>query len=236
MDTISYIKKAHNGDKSAREQVLIENTGLIWSVVKRFINRGVEKEDLYQLGCIGMIKAIDRFDTQIGVAFSTYAVPMIAGEIRRFLRDDGTIKVSRTIKENQSKIMAEIERQKLKGNYEPSIEEIAKNTDLSGEDIAMAMNVPAYVDSIYKETTDGKDSTLLDFIADQSNEEEKVLDRMLVKQMLQDLDEPYQKLIIDRFYRNKTQSEIATEMGLTQVQVSRLEKKILSLIRKRFAE
>ncbi len=231
MNTLSYIEMAHCGDKEAREQVLRENTGLIWSVVKRFLNRGVEKDDLYQLGCIGMIKAIDRFDANFNVAFSTYAVPMIAGEIRRFLRDDGTIKVSRTIKENQIKIMSAVEKLKQKGIAEPSVEEIVKETEISSEDVSIAMTAPTYVDSIYKETSDTGDSTLLDYIADQSDEEEQLLNKMIVKQIIDELDPIEKEIIIDRFFNNKTQSEIAKKIGYTQVQVSRMEKKILKNIR-----
>ena len=166
MDTITLIKQAHLGDKKARDKLLIENTGLIWSVVRRFLNRGHEGEDLFQIGCIGMLKAIDRFDLDYKVAFSTYAVPLITGEIRRFLRDDGIIKISRTIKENQVKIIGETEKFKEKNKREPTIEEIAKGCNLSKEDVVTAIESLREVESIYRETESsyGKNKNIIDKI------------------------------------------------------------------------
>ena len=140
MDVLSLIEMAHKGDKAARDKVLLENSGLIWSIVRRFLNRGYESEDLFQIGCIGMLKAIDRFDVNFKVAFSTYAVPLIAGEIRRFLRDDGIIKISRTIKENQLKIYLETEKFRKDNNREPTVEELAKVCDLTCEEIITALD------------------------------------------------------------------------------------------------
>ena len=139
MDVLSLIEMAHKGDKAARDKVLLENSGLIWSIVRRFLNRGYESEDLFQIGCIGMLKAIDRFDVNFKVAFSTYAVPLIAGEIRRFLRDDGIIKISRTIKENQLKIYLETEKFRKDNNREPTVEELSKVCDLTCEEIITAL-------------------------------------------------------------------------------------------------
>ena len=139
MDTLTLIKQAHQGDKTARDKVLTDNTALIWSIVRRFLNRGYEGEDLFQIGCIGMLKAIDRFDLEYNVAFSTYAVPLITGEIRRFLRDDGIIKISRSIKENQNKIIAETEKYRETYHLEPTIEQLAEICSLSKEDVVTAI-------------------------------------------------------------------------------------------------
>ena len=182
MDTITLIKQAHLGDKKARDKLLIENTGLIWSVVRRFLNRGHEGEDLFQIGCIGMLKAIDRFDLDYKVAFSTYAVPLITGEIRRFLRDDGIIKISRTIKENQVKIIGETEKFKEKNKREPTIEEIAKGCNLSKEDVVTAIESLREVESIYRETdsSDGKTTNIIDKIEAENKSEDIVVDKMYV--------------------------------------------------------
>ena len=234
MDTITLIKMAHEGDKSSRDTILLENSGLIWSIVKRFLNRGYESEDLFQIGCIGMLKAIDRFDTSFDVSFSTYAVPLITGEIRRFLRDDGIIKVSRTIKENQMKIYVETERFRKDNNREPTIDELEKACELSNEEIITALDAAREVESIYRETDtgDNKSQTILEKIEDNSNHETMVLNRIMVKQLLETLNEKDKKIIILRYFQNKTQSEIADIVGMTQVQVSRTEKKILKSLKK----
>ena len=170
MDTLTLINRAHQGDKLARDKILIENTGLIWSIVRRFLNRGHEGEDLFQIGCIGMLKAIDRFDTEFDVAFSTYAVPMIAGEIRRFIRDDGIVKIIRKIKENQMKIIHQREIYINEKKQEPTIEELEKICDLTKEEIVMAMDASRNVESIDKEMY-SKDSayTLMDLAEDDTN-------------------------------------------------------------------
>ena len=232
MDTLTLINRAHQGDKLARDKILIENTGLIWSIVRRFLNRGHEGEDLFQIGCIGMLKAIDRFDTEFDVAFSTYAVPMIAGEIRRFIRDDGIVKISRKIKENQMKIMHQREifiNEKKQG---PTIEELEKVCDLTKEEIVMAMDASRNVESIDKEMY-SKDSayTLMDLAEDDTNIEETVLNKIMVQQLMDMLESKERKIINLRYFKNKTQSQVAKEMGMTQVQVSRLEKKILNSMR-----
>ena len=235
MDTLTLIKQAHEGDKAARDKVLTENTALIWSIVRRFLNRGYEGEDLFQIGCIGMLKAIDRFDLEYNVAFSTYAVPLITGEIRRFLRDDGIIKISRTIKENQNKIIAETEKFKEIYNTEPTIEQLANVCELSKEDVVTAIESLRNVESIYKEvdrSSDGNGISILDKLVDKTNNESMVIDRLLVKQLLDTLEEKERYIIVLRYYKNKTQSDIAKEIGITQVQVSRLEKKILNKLKK----
>ncbi|WP_302802673.1 SigB/SigF/SigG family RNA polymerase sigma factor [Eubacterium ventriosum] len=232
MDTLTLINRAHQGDKLARDKILIENTGLIWSIVRRFLNRGHEGEDLFQIGCIGMLKAIDRFDTEFDVAFSTYAVPMIAGEIRRFIRDDGIVKISRKIKENQMKIMHQREIYINEKKQEPTIEELEKVCDLTKEEIVMAMDASRNVESIDKEMY-SKDSayTLMDLAEDDTNIEETVLNKIMVQQLMDMLENKERKIINLRYFKNKTQSQVAKEMGMTQVQVSRLEKKILNSMR-----
>ena len=232
MDTLTLINRAHQGDKLARDKILIENTGLIWSIVRRFLNRGHEGEDLFQIGCIGMLKAIDRFDTEFDVAFSTYAVPMIAGEIRRFIRDDGIVKISRKIKENQMKIMHQREIYINEKKQEPTIEELEKVSDLTKEEIVMAMDASRNVESIDKEMY-SKDSayTLMDLAEDDTNIEETVLNKIMVQQLMDMLESKERKIINLRYFKNKTQSQVAKEMGMTQVQVSRLEKKILNSMR-----
>lgn len=232
MDTLTLINRAHQGDKLARDKILIENTGLIWSIVRRFLNRGHEGEDLFQIGCIGMLKAIDRFDIEFDVAFSTYAVPMIAGEIRRFIRDDGIVKISRKIKENQMKIMHQREIYINEKKQEPTIEELEKVCDLTKEEIVMAMDASRNVESIDKEMY-SKDSayTLMDLAEDDTNIEETVLNKIMVQQLMDMLESKERKIINLRYFKNKTQSQVAKEMGMTQVQVSRLEKKILNSMR-----
>lgn len=232
MDTLTLINRAHQGDKLARDKILIENTGLIWSIVRRFLNRGHEGEDLFQIGCIGMLKAIDRFDTEFDVAFSTYAVPMIAGEIRRFIRDDGIVKISRKIKENQMKIMHQREIYINEKKQEPTIEELEKVCDLTKEEIVMAMDASRNVESIDKEMY-SKDSayTLMDLAEDDTNIEETVLNKIMAQQLMDMLESKERKIINLRYFKNKTQSQVAKEMGMTQVQVSRLEKKILNSMR-----
>ncbi len=227
------LKRAHNGDKASRNQILIDNTGLIWSIVKRFLNRGHESEDLFQIGCIGMLKAIDRFDSGFHVAFSTYAVPMITGEIRRFLRDDGIIKISRTIKENQKLIFEQREQYISKNHAEPTIEQLSSVCRLSKEEIITAMEAAREVESIDKEMdyTEGSGQTLIEKIEDTNNMHNAVLNRIFMRQILDMLDEKQQKIIIMRYYQNKTQSEVAHLLGMSQVQVSRMEKKILNYLR-----
>ena len=233
MDAVTaLIKQAHAGDKDAREKLISDNMGLVWSIVRRFLNRGHEGEDLFQIGCIGMLKAIDRFDTEFDVAFSTYAVPMIAGEIRRFIRDDGIVKISRKIKENQMKIMHQREIYINEKKQEPTIEELEKVCDLTKEEIVMAMDASRNVESIDKEMY-SKDSayTLMDLAEDDTNIEETVLNKIMVQQLMDMLESKERKIINLRYFKNKTQSQVAKEMGMTQVQVSRLEKKILNSMR-----
>ena len=232
MDTITLITQAHKGDKSSRDRILIENTALIWSIVKRFSGRGYESEDLFQIGCIGMLKAIDRFDLGYNVSFSTYAVPLITGEIRRFLRDDGIIKISRTIKENQKLILKETEKYVEKYNEKPTIEQLAKACGLEREDVVLATSALIPVDSIDREINqDNENTTVGSFLPDHTDSEKIIVDKILIKQLLESLTKEEEKVIVLRYFKNKTQQEIAEIMGLTQVKVSRLEKKILEKLK-----
>lgn len=231
MDTIAMIKLAHEGDKEARDTIVKENMGLIWSVVKRFLGRGCEAEDLFQIGCIGLIKAIDKFDTGYDVQFSTYAVPMITGEIKRFLRDDGMIKVSRTLKENGWKIRQASDKLGHQLGRDACLSEIAAATELSVEEVVLAMEANIEVESLYKSVyqSDGNEIYLVDKVSDkqEGNSYNEILDHLLIEQLMEQLDDMQKKLITLRYYQNKTQTEVAKELGISQVQVSRLEKKLL---------
>jgi RNA polymerase sporulation-specific sigma factor len=231
--TIALIEKSHQGDKEARDMLVEENMGLVWSIVKRFVGRGHEQEDLFQIGSIGLIKAIDKFDTSYEVKFSTYAVPMISGEIKRFLRDDGMVKVSRSLKENGYKIRQATQAISHEMGREATIEELAAVTELSTEDIVMAIDANVEVESIYKTIYqgDGNQISLVDKLIEKNDEQEKLIDRMLLEQLLEILDEKEKKLILLRYFQDKTQMEVAKVLGISQVQVSRMEKKILLRMR-----
>ncbi len=227
------IEKSHAGDKQAREVLIEKNLGLVHHIVKRFLNRGVDAEDLFQIGCIGLMKAVDKFDLAFDVKFSTYAVPMISGEIKRFLRDDGMVKVSRSLKENGWKITRAREQFQHEHGREPTLEEIAKVTGLSTEEVVMAMDAGPQVVSIYKSFyhSDGNEIYLVDQIAGKNNEREKLLNHMLLKQLLSELEGEERELIRLRYFQGKTQTEVAGRLGISQVQVSRLEKRILRRLR-----
>lgn len=231
--TIVLIQKSHEGDKEARARLVEENTGLVWCVVKRFYNRGVEMEDLFQIGTIGLLKAIDKFDLNYDVKFSTYAVPMISGEIRRFLRDDGMIKVSRSLKETAYKAFLARERLQKKYNREPTMEELAAELEVEKEELAMALDASGEVESLHKPIyqKDGNEIQLLDKLEEEEGQEETILNHMLIRQLLEELDREERQLIYLRYFANQTQSEIGKKLGISQVQVSRLEKKILKNMR-----
>lgn len=233
METIELLLKAHNGDKEARDLLVSDNVGLIWSVVRRFAGRGHDMEDLFQIGCIGMIKAIDKFDFTYDVKLSTYAVPMISGEIKRFLRDDGMIKISRSIKENGWKIQKASENFANEYGREATLEELAAATELSVEDVVMAMDANTEVESIYKSIyqSDGNEIYLVDKLPKTKDENEEMLNHMLLRQLVEQLDENEKKLIGLRYFQDKTQMEVAKMLSISQVQVSRLEKKILKKLR-----
>lgn len=223
------LEKAQTGDKEARNLLVEKNTGLVRSIVNRFTSRGVDKEDLFQIGMIGLIKAIDYFDLQYDVRFSTYAVPMITGEIRRFLRDDGMVKVSRSIKDNRITVNRVRDRLAEKAGREPSLSEIVDASGLSMEDVLLAMNSSQEVESLHQTIYDGDGSSirLMDKLSIKGSEGDAALDRMLLADTLAALEEKERELIILRFYFDQTQSQIARRMGVSQVQVSRLEKRIL---------
>lgn len=231
--TIELIDKSHHGDKVARDRLVEENLGLVWSIVKRFAGRGHDMEDLFQIGTIGLIKAIDKFDISFDVKFSTYAVPMIMGEIKRFLRDDGMIKMSRSIKENAYKIKSAEERIRKEEGREPTVEEVEETTGLAKEEILMAMEACVEVDSIYRSVySDGENEIcLVDKLTDKQNENENTINRLVLQSLLEDLEEKERNLIILRYFQDKTQTETAQKLGISQVQVSRLEKRILLRMR-----
>lgn len=237
-DTMEYIRWAHQGDKEARDALVTENMGLIWSIVRRFAGRGYELEDLFQIGSIGLMKAIDKFDLSMDVKLSTYAVPMITGEIRRFLRDDGMIKVSRPLKELAAKTGAARERLEFSLGREPTIEELAREVGASREEVAASLEAGAEVESIYRPVgrDDENGGCLMDRIAEKNSENDRVLNRMVLTALLKDLGEQEQQIILKRYFENKTQTVIASELGISQVQVSRLEKKILRQLRERMLE
>lgn len=234
--TLGLIQKAHQGDKAAREQLVKENMGLVFSVAKRFAGRGTETEDLFQIGSIGLLKAIDHFDISYEVKFSTYAVPLIAGEIKRFLRDDGMLKVSRSLKETAYRTAQIREKlEKLLGR-EPTIEELAKEAGISREEIVLAMEAAAEVESLQKPVyqSEGNDIYLEDRIEEQDNANERLLDRMVLHNLLMGLDRKERDLIRMRYFENKTQNEVGKIFDMSQVQISRMEKKILKCLREQF--
>ncbi len=228
------IKQSRQGDKHARDLLVEENMGLVWSIVHRFANRGYEAEDLFQIGSIGLMKAIDRFDCSFEVKFSTYAVPMITGEIKRFLRDDGMIKVSRTLKENHWKITKAMQQMQSELGREVTIQELAAETGLEMEDIVMAMEANTEIDSLNKPMNlqDGKEIYLEDQISSPKDEKELVDDRLLLEQLLGQLSSRERQLIYMRYFMERTQTDVAKVLHMTQVQVSRLEKKLLERMRK----
>lgn len=226
------IKKAQEGDNLELEKLINNNNGLIWSIVKRFQGRGYEKEDLYQIACMGFIKAVKRFDTNFEVKLSTYAVPYMIGEIKRYIRDDGPIKVSRSIKELGIKIRELQKEYFYKRGEEISIEEIGKELKVSKEDIVLAMEATRKPESIEgsKSTAskDGKDISLIDRLSTDKNEEEILTNKIVINELIKDLNERDKKVILLRFFKEKTQSQVAEILGVTQVQVSRIERKILN--------
>ena len=232
-ETICLISRAHQGDKEARDQLVTENMGLVWSIVRRFLGRGYEGEDLFQIGTIGLLKAIDKFDTAYDVKFSTYAVPMIAGEIKRFLRDDGMIKVSRSVKELATRVRRA--REKLTGSMgrEPTIEEIAAAVGASREEVAASMEAGAEVESLYRPVGDEDGICLMDRLEEEKNGQEDLLNRMVLEKLLGELKEEEREIILRRYYLGQTQTKIAAQLGISQVQVSRLEKRILKQMRQR---
>ena len=227
------IRKAHEGDQQARDRLVLDNVGLVWSTVRHFGNRGCDPEDLFQIGTIGLLKAIDKFDLNYDVKFSTYAVPMIAGEIKRFLRDDGMIKVSRSLKELSYK--AYLCREKLQERFgrEPSVTELAGELGVEPEELMVALDASSEVESLHKPIyqSDGQEVSLMDRLPWRAEPEEEVLDHLLLKELLGGLEKEERQLIYLRYFADRTQAQAGKELGISQVQVSRLEKKILKSMR-----
>lgn len=224
---IKFILEAKE-DKEKLGILVQHNSGLVWSIVKRFLKRGYEAEDLYQIGSIGLIKAIKNFNPEYEVKLSTYAVTYILGEIKRFIRDDGIIKVSRSIKELCVKIK-DIENRKIKEGKNVTIEEIAKELKVDKEEIILALDSMKQVESIFVESNDDKNNTtLLDKLSNDKNEEEEVVNEISIKDMLRKMEKRDKEIILLRYFKGKTQSEVAKILNISQVQVSRLEKKILN--------
>ena len=229
--TEELIRLSQAGDKAAGEALVTENTGLIWSVAKRFMGRGTEPEDLYQLGCMGFLKAVEGFDPEYGTQFSTYAVPKIAGEIRRFLRDDGAIKVSRSIKEQAAVIKTARNTLSNALGREPSIQEISNHTGFSPEEIAVAETATSSVESISRET--GEEGFTLENVLTDTQSEDQMLERIALRQAISELPQREQTVIRLRYYHGLTQDRIARVLGVSQVQVSRIEKKAIGILRQR---
>lgn len=227
--TLVLIGRAHQGDKAAIDLLFEENTGLIYSVAKRFLGRGVEMEDLFQIGSIGLLKAVDKFDMSYDVKFSTYAVPMIIGEIKRYLRDDGILKVSRSLKENHYRIYQVREALTRRLEREPTTGEMAAEMGISIEELVMTMESGAEVESLHKTIYQGEGTeiALMDKLPEKENRQEKALDRIFLEEILGTLEAKERRLIYMRYFQNMTQMEIAHELGVSQVQVSRMEKRIL---------
>ena len=239
------IGRSQSGDKEAREVLIEKNLGLVHHIVKRFLGRGYDPEDLFQIGVIGLMKAIDKFDLKLEVRFSTYAVPMITGEIKRFLRDDGLLKVSRTIKEDGLKVRLARQQLQSRLHREPTLQELSKEAELSQEEIILAMEAGAEVESLYSSVgqEDGSELCLADRVVaaahgcvgasmgSSSAVENRLLDQMLLAQLLGELPERDRELMRMRDFQDKTQPELAGILGISQVQVSRLEKKILREMR-----
>lgn len=228
--------RAQKGDKEAKEQLFEKNTGLVYHVVKRFAGRGkmggIETEDLFQIGAMGLVKAIEKFDMDYGVCFSTYAVPVIMGEIRRFLRDDGMIRVSRSVKENAWQLRKLCEAFWQRVGREPLLSELAAESGLTIEEVVTALNAGQEVESIYKTVyeSDGSEVQLVDLLG-KEGESEEIVNRLLLERLLDELDEREKNLIRLRYFENRTQMQVAGDLGMSQVQVSRLEKKVLLRMR-----
>ena len=228
-DTMEDLRLARRGDRDAGQRLLEDNTGLIWSVVRRFFGRGVEAEDLYQIGCVGFLKAVDGFDESFGTRFSTYAVPKISGEIRRFLRDDGAIKVSRSIKEQAVVVRSARNALEQKLGRAPTLSELSEATGMSAEDIAMVETATCPTESLQRET--GEDGFTLEQVLGDYQAEERVLEHVSLREALRKLPEKELQVISLRFYHGMTQDAASRVIGVSQVQVSRLEKRAIEKLR-----
>ena len=234
-ETRELLRRAKEGDKDAKEKLVTQNTGLVWNVIRGFHGRGYDAEDLFQIGCIGLIKSIERFDLSYDVKFSTYAVPLISGEIKRFFRDDGMIKVSRKWKEEGYKLYQITQKLSHEMGREPTMEELSESSGLPVEEIMMALEANAEVDSLNKSIPlEGKEVTLMERIPSEQDMEEKIINNLAIRQAMKNLSDREKQIVTMRYFQNKTQTEIAKEMGVSQVQISRLEKKVLRKMRNNF--
>ena len=236
-NVMKIIENAQSGSKDDMTRLIEENNGLIWSIVRRFNGRGYDIEDLYQIGCIGFIKAIQRFDTSFEVRLSTYAVPYILGEIKRYIRDDGPIKVSRSIKELNIKIL-ELQKEYFnKYGRDITLEEISKELKISKEEITMAMDSTRPVDSIesakYKDNKTDKTVSILEQISTGKDEQTEITNRITIKKLIGELDDKEKEIIMLRYYKQKTQMQVSKILGITQVQVSRIERKVLEKMKRK---
>lgn len=227
--TEELIRHAQSGDRDASEALVTENSGLIWSVARRFMGRGTESDDLYQLGCLGFLKAVEGFDPEYGTQFSTYAVPKIAGEIRRFLRDDGAVKVSRSLKEQAMTIKVARNQLATALGREPTVQEISRQTGFTPEEIALAENATAATESIQRET--GEEGFSLENILTDTESEEKMVERIALTQAISKLSERESMVVKLRYFHGLTQERVAKVLQVSQVQVSRIEKKALTRLR-----
>ncbi|MDO4342495.1 MAG: SigB/SigF/SigG family RNA polymerase sigma factor [Eubacteriales bacterium] len=234
-ETRALLKRARAGDRTAEETLVSANLALVKSVVKKYLGRGVEYDDLYQLGCMGLVKAVQHFDTAYEVRFSTYAVPMIAGEIKRFLRDDGMVKVSRSLKELAIRAMAQGERLHRETGREPGVAEIAAALGVDAEEVALALDAGRPHVSLNEPVYEDEGAERQELIEDGASEG-ALVDRLLLKELLCTLEPREKQIILLRYFRDKTQSEIARQLGVSQVQVSRLESRILKKLRDRCNE
>jgi len=231
--TLALIARAQDGDESATEQLIKENSGLIWSVVKKFSKRGYELDDLYQIGAIGLLKCIRKFDSSFDVKFSTYAIPMIVGEIKRFLRDDGMIKVSRPMKEMATKARYVTEMLTSKLGRQPTINELAQELNVNPEDLVIAMEAGMDVESLHATIYQGDGSPifLIDKVAQDLDDSDRAVNILALKQLIETLKPKERQVIILRYFQDKTQTEVAKAIGVSQVQVSRIEKKVLKALK-----
>ncbi len=227
------IRRSQAGDRGATEQLVEDNSGLIWSVVRRFMGRGTEPDDLYQLGCLGLLKAVEGFDLEYGTQFSTYAVPKIAGEIRRFLRDDGAVKVSRSLKEQSASIKVARNRLTTALGREPTIQEISRQTGLSPEDIALAETATAATESIQRQT--GEEGFSLENVLTDTESEEGLVEKIALRQAIEALPDREKQVIQLRYFHCLTQQRVAKVLNVSQVQVSRIEKKALGMLKELMA-
>lgn len=228
-DLYEQIRAAQNGDRETAGRLIEENSGLIWSIARRFFGRGVDPDDLYQLGCVGFLKALDGFDTDFGTKFSTYAVPKISGEIRRFLRDDGTVKVSRGIKEQAAQIRAARVALEQRIGREPSLSELARETGMSPEDIAFAETATGPAESLQREN--GDDGFTLELVLGDYGAEEKLVEHVALRTAIEKLPERERQVVALRYYHGMTQQSCAKVLKVSQVQISRLERRAVEALR-----